>query len=142
MNEDKLFELESLFRKVFRNMKNEIRNIMGMYLSPNEFIVLKHMKDCAVKASDLSKALDVSASHITTITDSLFEKEYITRQRSAQDRRVVHLSLTDSGRELLGKIEKLKSNYFKERFNVWSDSEVDEIINLFNKMNFSNDGHE
>ncbi|RDI43109.1 MarR family winged helix-turn-helix transcriptional regulator [Falsibacillus pallidus] len=142
VNDQKIFELENLFRRVFRKMRNELRSTMGKYVSINEFAVLKNMKEGAVKASDLSKALDVSASHITTITDSLFEKELITRQRSAKDRRVVHLSLTDQGKELIVKIESLKSEYFKELFHLWTDNEVDDMIELFSKLDFTIDGHE
>ncbi|WP_433742668.1 MarR family winged helix-turn-helix transcriptional regulator [Falsibacillus pallidus] len=142
VNDQKIFELENLFRRVFRKMRNELRSTMGKYVSINEFAVLKNMKEGAVKASDLSKALDVSASHITTITDSLFEKELITRQRSAKDRRVVHLSLTDQGKELIIKIESLKSEYFKELFHMWTDKEVDDMIELFSKLDFTIDGHE
>ncbi|RLQ95249.1 MarR family transcriptional regulator [Falsibacillus albus] len=123
-------------------MRNELRSLMGEYLSTNEFIVLKNIDDGTVKASDLSKALNVSASHITTITDSLFEKDLISRQRSSSDRRVVFLILTSLGKELIVKIEKRKSEYFKNRFDVLSEMEVEQFITLFKKMDASKHGHD
>ena len=113
-----LFELERLFVSVFRMMKADVRNIFGQYLSNGEFRVLQLIRENgALKSSEISKRMEVSASHITSITDALVEKSHITRQRSNEDRRVVELQITKSGEEVLAKCEERKTEYFQDLFH-------------------------
>lgn len=41
------------------------------------------------KVTEFAPILEVSASHITAVTDALVEKEWITRIRSKEDRRII-----------------------------------------------------
>ncbi|MDQ0214412.1 DNA-binding MarR family transcriptional regulator [Oikeobacillus pervagus] len=135
MRKEKLFILEQLFRQVFRTMRYELRHITGEYLSNNEFFVLKTVhENGAIKASDVSKALDVSASHITSVTDSLVEKNFITRSRSATDRRIVELMITEKGEGILAEMGNVKSLYFQGKFNNFNDEEIQLLIELFKKI--------
>lgn len=130
-----MFRLEELFRNVFRMMKQDITRLYGQYLSSGELLVLKYLSEHGdMKSSDLSKKMDVSASHITSVTDNLSEKGYITRQRSSSDRRVVKLVLTDKGSEILKKCLEIKMEYFEEKFNTFSQEEITQLINLFSKL--------
>ncbi|MGM0845377.1 MAG: MarR family winged helix-turn-helix transcriptional regulator [Bacillota bacterium] len=130
-----MFQLEELFRNVFRMMKQDITRLYGQYLSSGELLVLKYLSEHGeMKASDLSKKMDVSASHITSVTDNLSEKGYITRQRSTTDRRVVELVLTDNGRAILKKCLQIKVEYFQEKFNTFSQEEIQQLLYLFNKL--------
>ncbi|BCB04394.1 MarR family winged helix-turn-helix transcriptional regulator [Bacillus sp. KH172YL63] len=130
-----LFELEGLFRSVFRMMKADIRNIFGEFISNGEFRVLQLIgENGALKSSEISKRMEVSASHITSITDALAEKDYITRQRSNEDRRVVELALTSEGREVLAQCEEKKSQYFQQLFQTFDKEEINDFIKLFEKL--------
>jgi DNA-binding MarR family transcriptional regulator len=130
-----MFQLEELFRNVFRMMKRDITRLYGKYLSSGELMVLKYLSEHgAMKASDLSKKMNVSASHITSVTDSLTEKGYMTRQRSSVDRRVVEMTLTEKGKDVLEKCLQLKLDYFQEKFNTFSEEELKQLIKLFNKL--------
>lgn len=132
---NEMFQLEHLFRSVFRMMKHDIAKLNGKYLSSGEVLVLKNLSENgAMKASDLSNLMEVSASHITSVTDGLTEKGYMTRQRSSVDRRVVELALTPQGKEILHKCEENKSQYFQEKFDTFSEEELHQIIELFTKL--------
>ncbi|MCA1063042.1 MarR family transcriptional regulator [Rossellomorea sp. AcN35-11] len=130
-----LFELEGLFRSVFRMMRSDIRTIFGEFISNGEFRVLQLIRENgALKSSEISKRMEVSASHITSITDTLVEKRYITRQRSNEDRRVVELALTPQGIEVLVQCEDKKSQYFQELFQTFDKEEIQHLIELFEKL--------
>lgn len=101
-------ELERAFRTVFRTLRQEVNKLMGDEVTSNEFTVLKLIADGPKMASAISKELNVSASHITSVTDSLVRKGYMTRSRSENDRRVVELVLTGTGQELVEKLEEKK----------------------------------
>jgi DNA-binding MarR family transcriptional regulator len=135
VKQDQIFHLEKLLRTVFRKMRQEVNSILGSEVSSNEFSVLKILwLSGSQKASDISKELNVSASHITTVTDSLAKKEYITRTRSDRDRRVVELVLTDTGRNLVQTLEEKKSVYLQSKFDKFSEDELRLFITLFQKF--------
>lgn len=56
-----------------------------------------------VKVSGLAKAMSVHQSTASNLIEKLETSGLVIRSRSQQDRRVVHLSLTDQGRALLAK---------------------------------------
>ncbi|WP_419157147.1 MarR family winged helix-turn-helix transcriptional regulator [Rossellomorea sp. BNER] len=116
-------------------MKQDLKKIYGQYFSSGEFMVLKHISENgAMKASDLSKLMEVSASHITAVTDTLVEKDFITRQRSNSDRRIVELALTNKGEEMLEFYNRKKLEYFQETFKSFSEDELNQLIGLFEKI--------
>ena len=130
-----LFKLEGLFRSVIRMMKSDIREIFGDSFSSGEFSVLHMIREYgAMKSSEMSKKMEVSASHITSITDSLVNKGYMTRQRSIQDRRVVELAITTKGNEMLSYFEEKKSQYFQQLFHTFKEEEINKFIELFEKL--------
>ncbi len=140
LRRDKLIQLERTFRSSVRQMRKEMQRVFGEFASINEFAVLYILDtDGDKKASDLAKMLQVSASHITTVTDSLVQKGYITRRRSQNDRRVVHLSLTEEGTAFLKEVEAKKSAYLQSKFQAFEDAELDTMIHLFEKMSRSID---
>lgn len=47
--------------------------------------------------SAIAKKLNVTVGTLTTAMNSLVNKKYVERKRSEQDRRVVHVKLTDKG---------------------------------------------
>lgn len=138
LKDDQILKLEKLFRVVFRNIRQEVNKLLGEDINSNEFIVLKTIAHHnAIMASMISKELNVSASHITSVTEVLVKKGYILRQSSRTDRRVVVFVLTESGDSLVKELEKRKSSYLKSKFIHFSDSELEQFIMLFEKLNDS-----
>ncbi|MCA1036974.1 MULTISPECIES: MarR family winged helix-turn-helix transcriptional regulator [Bacillus] len=127
-------ELERAFRTVFRTLRQEVNKLMGDEVTSNEFTVLKLIADGPKMASAISKELNVSASHITSVTDSLVRKGYMTRSRSENDRRVVELVLTGTGKELVEKLEEKKSAYLQAKFRSFTEEELDQLVKLFQKL--------
>ncbi len=133
--QDKMYELESLMRYVYKVLRNEMNEVYENEMSRNEFFILKTLyEQGAKKSSELSKMLNVSASHITAVTDSRIEKNWIKRIRSIQDRRIVDLHLTDEGKAKLELFEKKKTNFLLEKFNDFTDKEIENFISLFHKL--------
>ena len=130
-----MYEMEVLMRNVYKKIRLEMNNVYDNELSRNEFFVLKILYEHGSKKStDLSKMLNVSASHITAITDSLIEKQWIQRVRSVQDRRIVDIHITDQGKVTLELFEKKKTDFLLEKFNSFSEQDIEHFIYLFNKL--------
>jgi len=130
-----MYEMEALMRNVYRKLRQEMNLVYDNEMSRNEFFILKTLYELGPKkSSDLSKMLNVSASHITAITDSLVEKKWIDRVRSIQDRRIVDIHLTEEGKKTLLLFEKKKTDFLLEKFNEFSEEDIKNFIILFNKL--------
>ncbi|MGD6815873.1 MarR family winged helix-turn-helix transcriptional regulator [Metabacillus sp. 84] len=134
-NEELLYEMEGLLRKVFRQLRNGINTILEKEISRNEFFILRDLHCCGpLKASDLSKKLDVSASHISSMSDSLVEKELVVRSRDETDRRIIKLTLTSKGEKTWLELEKKKTDYLFDRFESLEEKELETLVFLFKKL--------
>jgi DNA-binding MarR family transcriptional regulator len=130
-----MYEMEALMRHVYKKTRQEMNHVYDNEMSRNEFFILKTLyEQGSKKSSDLSKILSVSASHITAVTDSLIEKKWIQRVRSVQDRRIVDLHLTEEGKVTLELFEKKKTDFLIEKFNDFTDQDIESFISLFNKL--------
>ena len=58
--------------------------------------------------SRLADMLDVSDSNASGVIDRLEERGYVERVRVTDDRRIVHVRMTDAGRQMLAEAEVLK----------------------------------
>lgn len=68
--------------------------------------------------SDLGKRLVVTRASVTSVLDKLESKGLVARHAVEGNRRIYHIDLTDSGRELIDKVEPL---YRKDVYEVMED---------------------
>ncbi|MEY2920889.1 MAG: hypothetical protein RL261_2194 [Pseudomonadota bacterium] len=70
-----------------------------------QWIVLIQLRDGISRtASDLASDLDHDSGALTRVLDQLERREFLSRRRSAHDRRIVELELTPSGRTIVEKL--------------------------------------
>ena len=84
--------------------------------------------------SDIAAKLQLSLSSITGIVDKLEAKKIVRRSRSIEDRRIIHVVLTDEGHKVYktamdGHLEKVRTH-----LNALSPQEQDIFIALFRKI--------
>lgn len=127
-------EIETFTKRLFNSMRHEVEGLLDKKLSGSEYRILNLIANDIGKTSDLSKLLDVSASHITAITDSLVANGYITRARSTKDRRIIELSLTEAGKTFVDTIEKRKRAIMMKYFSVFTTEEEAEFKRLLKKL--------
>src|SRR5256884_2882739 len=76
------------------------RRLAPLELSAAQFIIIANLAaaEGPMSASDLCKGISYDAGAMTRMLDRLESKGLIRRNRSAHDRRLMHLELTDEGR--------------------------------------------
>ncbi|HEY8266975.1 MAG TPA: MarR family transcriptional regulator [Steroidobacteraceae bacterium] len=92
------FVLSSLVRRVDRHMQP--LELTGMQWEPVLMLWLKR----ADTVAGLARVSQVGFASMSRMLDRLEEKKLLRRERSAEDRRVVHLHLTPKGRKVAGRI--------------------------------------
>lgn len=77
-----------------------------------------------VTAGQLARAADLTPASVTALLDQLEEKGMVERRRDAADRRVVVVSLTPSGRELLAEKRTRWRARWEEATAAFSDEDL------------------
>lgn len=104
-------------------------------LSPQQYNILRILRGAKkpLKVQTIKERMIERSPNATRLMDKLCAKNLIKRIACPEDRRVVHIAITDEGLSLLGKIDKeLKQDYIEnlteEEANILSDL-LDKIRN-------------
>jgi DNA-binding MarR family transcriptional regulator/GNAT superfamily N-acetyltransferase len=84
-----------------------------------------------VSVSELSRLVHLSPSTVVGIVDRLTDKALITKTRGSQDRRRVHLAITDKGNELVGQAPDPIQETFADNFKLLP---VEQQINIVKSL--------
>lgn len=94
---------------------------------------LMHCDECNTVAT-LSRELEIDAGAMTRSLDRLEAKGLVRRERSTTDRRVVHLMLTDAGREVAAKVPDVLSEVLNGHLSDFSHAEWQQLLRLLQRM--------
>lgn len=83
---------------------------------------------------ELSQALQVPLSTATRIVDWLVEGDYAKRLTDPQDRRVVRVTLTDTGREIYRILNEFTTRRAARVLRQFTDEERAQLINLLHRL--------
>jgi MarR family transcriptional regulator, organic hydroperoxide resistance regulator len=134
----KLKEFQDLFEKIFSKTKTQ-HNFFPKTkynLSDGHILILTYLsrvKTCT--ASDISKYLGITSGGGTVLTDTLLRHNLINRFRLEEDRRVVQLSLTTEGKEIVNQIIENRARAFVELLHDLEETEIDQMLSVFRKLN-------
>ena len=70
-----------------------------------------------LSVTQLSKNVSLSQATVTDITKRLEKKEYITRERSVDDKRKTNIALMRKGKAILDEVPPLLQEQFTDRFS-------------------------
>lgn len=109
LREDELFKAEDLYPSHIQIL-----------------ILLSHHKKLTM--SQISKEIHVINSNLTPLVDKLIKLGYLKREPSKADRRVVHISLTTSGKKQVEKHHSYAVSLLNERLENIPDETVAELL--------------
>nr|WP_245402941.1 MarR family transcriptional regulator [Peribacillus muralis] len=123
----------SIEMQIFR-IRKKLRAIVAKNLqpygltSPQFFILLILKKEGSIKSTKLADFLTVKPSAITVFVDKLVEMDYVKRQPSESDRRVINLELKEAGKEILGKVLAEHNRSIGKNFNSFTEEELQDLM--------------
>ena len=83
---------------------------------------------------EVAEHLTVAVNSVTSIVDSLEKKEFVRRQRSEEDRRVIRVELTEAGREIAASLMEVNMRLFRTMLGALTEEEQDIFMVLFRKI--------
>ncbi|MBT2671687.1 MarR family transcriptional regulator [Streptomyces sp. ISL-14] len=85
-------------------------------------------KEGSIKSTKLADFLTVKPSAITVFVDKLVEMDYVKRQPSEKDRRVINLELKEAGEAILGRVLADHNQLMGKNFNSFSEDELQDLL--------------
>lgn len=82
----------------------------------------------------------IDAGAMTRMLDRLEAKGLVVRERSTQDRRVVHVSLTPHGAEISARIPHIVADVLNQHTSGFSAAEAEQLVDLLRRF-VHNAGH-
>lgn len=101
----------------------------GPSLNPSDVQTLIYVdENDGCIARDVAEFLGVPPTSVSTIVDRLVRRDCLSRKRTEENRRVVVLSLTGSGRKVLGKILEEQRRHCAAMLAVIDPKERDQFV--------------
>jgi DNA-binding MarR family transcriptional regulator len=96
-----------------------------------QFFVLSHLyKHGESKMNELAKVMDVTTAAATGIVDRLVRCGYLARSYDPKDRRVINISLTQKGSEVVKRISRQRRESTSEIFGQISSEERNNYLSV------------
>jgi DNA-binding MarR family transcriptional regulator len=102
-------------------------------ISPQQYNILRILKGAgeAIKVQTIKERMIERAPNATRLMDKLSDKELIERIPCPDDRRVVHIQITNKGLNLLINISK---NFKDDLLKNLTENEAEQLSNLLDKI--------
>ena len=97
-------------------------------------ITLESQENHSIQPSELSCALGSSRTNATRIADELEKRGWIERRESDNDRRCLHLQLTDKGHQFLREVLPPQHNCLHQLWSALSTTERDQLEHITRKL--------
>lgn len=114
----------TLFMKKF-NMNVNISQILALS---------KLKEEGPQKTSSLALSLGYTSGAITKLTNNLIKEDYIVREQQENDRRVILITITNRGLDVLEEAQKQGRNMRNEVYSVLNTQEVEQLLSIQKKL--------
>lgn len=98
------------------------------------FILRYLMQSPDAKASDIARASGLSPGAVTQVCDELVKEGLVERTRSVDDRRVVHIQITDSGKDVFDRFREARRARMRAILLKMGQEDAREFVRIFNRV--------
>ncbi len=95
---------------------------------PQLYILMTLRDRGPVAVSELANLMSISTPSASTIIDRMEEHALVLRVRDTEDRRVVHVELTEHGRRTVDELAGMKREQLQGFLGSMTDDELDAVI--------------
>jgi DNA-binding MarR family transcriptional regulator len=105
-------------------------------LTPSQYNILRILRGEGqpMESMEIASRTVTVVPGITGLLDRLQREGFITRKRCDQDRRVVHVSITEKALKVLEELDQPVMNLHKELMQHMTETELQELIRLLEKV--------
>ncbi|WP_411226381.1 MarR family winged helix-turn-helix transcriptional regulator [Priestia filamentosa] len=104
-------------------------------ISETQFVILCTLSRTGPqKISELAEHLNITLSAVTSLSEKLIGLGYVIRKRSNEDRRIVHLVLTQEGEKFSDILLTQRRTVIRDFHKSLTDKERELLTQIYKKM--------
>ncbi|WP_150273705.1 MarR family winged helix-turn-helix transcriptional regulator [Paenibacillus tepidiphilus] len=128
-------EFSKIWHKILKDYKLHMDTKLAPTLTDAQLTVLELLQERdAMKPSDLAPHLATSPAAVTMLLDRMEKHDLINRERDAVDRRIVWVSITETGLRETERGLRIRSEFFAEVLDPISSHNQQLLLYLMGKM--------
>ncbi|MBC7765986.1 MAG: MarR family transcriptional regulator [Hyphomonadaceae bacterium] len=127
--------IDDSMMRIQKKLSHEICTDITQSISMTQLHVLFYIKmqyDCTV--SFLASQIEITMGGVTQLVEKLVQLQLVSRERDAEDRRIVRLMITHEGEKMLEKVRENRIKIFEKYFSVLSDEEMETFFKIHQKL--------
>ena len=134
MNIETMMNYFSQIRKYYANILNEC--MKDVKLSSNEISILIMLSNnqSITTSAQLYVLLGVSKGLVSRSVEHLITNGYLLSKRDEDDRRIVHLYLSEEGKQIVGRIKKEVTRINEKLLADISEEEIEQMEKTMTKI--------
>ncbi|WP_353855695.1 MarR family transcriptional regulator [Bacillus sp. Bos-x628] len=139
MEQQKIAQLIQRYADVYLMMERKVSSLitekLDKELTLDQYFSLRYINlHPGCTSTELAAECNVNKSAVTSMTNRLFNKNYIIRQHDQVDRRNVHLYVTTEGKDVVGRMEKQLQDLVRSYFEKFEEKEIELFIQTYEKL--------
>ncbi len=124
-----LFEVNAMTQRLMHGFMH--RAFVALGVAPSQVHLLNLIENMQpVSLKKLAEAMHLTPGAITQLVDSLVQVGYVDREPSTQDRRVSVVTLTDTAREKIHEVKRVKERLLTEVVTDLDDEELQTFLHV------------
>lgn len=128
-------DLAHALRRLWHGVISEVRHSDACAGIPHQqFWVLGKLSHGPMRMTELAEHLGTATASVTGMVDRLEERGLVERVRDESDRRVVHVAITDAGKQAMSDTQDEFSRRFDAALKPLTAEERDEFARLLGKI--------
>ncbi len=130
------FEVSRIMPDIMRDfLRRQTKEVTEGNISLPQVLILDALKDRpSMRMGELAKYLSVTMAAVTGIADKLVRARLASRGSSPDDRRIVNISITPKGRDIIKKHNQAKQKAFMEMFGHLSPGDRAKYLEILTKI--------
>lgn len=133
--QDDLLRLEELYWQISRRINAVWKKVFDETLPGSQAYLLYLLEKKGVqKVTGLAGELGITPGAITSLSDKLISRGYISRVRDRQDRRIVYLEITPQGKEILQELRLQGRAAIKSIFSGLEPADLKHLVRIFEEI--------
>ncbi|CAD2075306.1 MarR family winged helix-turn-helix transcriptional regulator [Phocicoccus pinnipedialis] len=120
-----IMSVEKSIRYISGHVRAHGREILKEYdISPLQFVALQWVNDkSGITIGQVANKLYLAHSTTTDIIDKLEQNNFVRRERSAEDKRLVLVKIEDKGLEIINRVIEKRVDFISKITNNLSENE-------------------
>jgi DNA-binding MarR family transcriptional regulator len=123
-----------MYKSALKHVASEW-NKQGHSLTLPQYKILYSLeREGSQNISQLAHSLCITPSAVIAVTDQLVNEGLIRKERAENDRRVVHVHLTDQGKDRARQMQSRQKQFMQLYFNRLSDEDIQHLKRILASM--------